>query len=487
MFLNNWKLNKKQSQYSIYNPKTTKINEYPDLDKVKSFLKNEMGIEFSSKKHATHKQYHDNENKQIHKYYDLKFNKKEKKFQTKLYFPKHRWGRIVPTEYLSLSVFHRPTRHAFCELRYADIDVKNCSQVVILTVCNNNNFSTPKLQEYCNNREPILKEVQTHHNCNRDTAKRLFIALSFGGSYDNWIKDNDIAIKDKMPFMTDLEKEYLGIMTNIYNNNKIIIEDVEKANPLKFDEYTTIEGKEDAKKRCCMALFYQTVERHITENMIKFLVEQKKFVLEDIVPCQDGFMILKELWYDDILTDLEKVIKFKLNFPIKLDKKPFDEAMEIPTLEMVDISNKDEEEDDDDEEKKKYQKFLKMAADFEKTHAKIINKSVFVKQNTEEVIIKSENQMIVSYKHYNYGTIKNPESFICKWLNCNNNMRCYDDMEIYPNHKKCPKNVFNLWVPFKCETYTTPYTENKEGLNFILDHIKVLCKYEDVVHDYFIK
>jgi sporulation protein YlmC with PRC-barrel domain len=128
-----------------------------------------------------------------------------------------------------------------------------------------------------------------------------------------------------------------------------------------------------------------------------------------------------------------------------------------------------------------------MSEDFEKTHAKIINKSVFVKQNTNEVIIKSENQMIISYKHYNYGTIKNPESFICKWLNCNNNMRCYDDMEIYPNPKLCPKNVFNLWVPFKCETYITPYVENKVGLNFILDHIKGLCKYEDEVHEYFIK
>ena len=358
-FLLNWKLNKKQAQSSIYNTKTHKINEYPSLDKVKAFINNNLGIDFSSKRHFTHKQYHDNENMQIKKYVDLKFNKKENKFQTKLYFPKHRWGRIIPTDYLSLSVFHRPTRHAFCEENYKDIDVKNCSQVVILTVCKNNSYPAPKLEEYCNNREPILEDIKTFHNCNRDTAKRLFISLSFGGSYDNWIKENDIVINDKMPFMLDLETEYSGIMTNIYENNKVIIDDVEKANPLKFDEYNSVEGKEDAKKRCCMALFYQTVERHITENMIRYLVECKNFILEDIVPCQDGFMILKHLWYDAILTDLEKVVNMKMNFQIQLSEKPFDEAMHIPTLETVDISN-DETDEEDDEDTDKFRLYREL-------------------------------------------------------------------------------------------------------------------------------
>ena len=40
----NWKLNKKIAQSSIYNPRTTKINEYPNLEKVQAFLKNNMGI-----------------------------------------------------------------------------------------------------------------------------------------------------------------------------------------------------------------------------------------------------------------------------------------------------------------------------------------------------------------------------------------------------------------------------------------------------------
>jgi len=89
-------------------------------------------------------------------------------------------------------------------------------------------------------------------------------------------KIKKIVVAEKMPFMLELEPEYSGIINIIYNNNKCIIDDVEKANSLKFDEYNSVEGKEDAKKRCCMSLFYQTSERHITENMIKFLVEFKK-------------------------------------------------------------------------------------------------------------------------------------------------------------------------------------------------------------------
>jgi len=90
---------------------------------------------------------------------------------------------------------------------------------------------------------------------------------------------------------------------------------------------------------------------------------------------------------------------------------------------------------------------------------------VFVKQNENEVIIKSENQMVISYKHYNYGTTKKPKSFISKWLNCNNNIRYFDDMEIYPNPKLCSNTVFNMWVPFKCELYTGSYVKNEEALN----------------------
>ena len=131
--LNGWKLNKKEAKRSIYNTKTQKINEYPCLLKLQSFLRNSMGIKFS--KTHPQAQHFENELEQIQKYFNFKFNKKENKVQTKLNFPLHRWGRCNPVDYLSLSVFHRPTRHALCSDTYVDIDIVNSSQCLLLEIC----------------------------------------------------------------------------------------------------------------------------------------------------------------------------------------------------------------------------------------------------------------------------------------------------------------------------------------------------------------
>ena len=203
-----------------------------------------------------------------------------------------------------------------------------------------NSHSVPKLQEYCDNREVILNDIKKHHKCTREIAKKLFIRLSFGGNYDTWLKDFEIEnANDKMDFLVALEKEYEIVMNLVFDNNKIIIDDIEKANPLKYDEYATEEGRQDAKKRTCMSLWYQTLERHLQEEMIRFLVEVKHFKLEEIIPCQDGFMILKELNYPELISDCQKILQVKFGFNIKLIEKPFDEAMDIPLLESFDIED----------------------------------------------------------------------------------------------------------------------------------------------------
>ena len=59
------------------------------------------------------------------------------------------------------------------------------------------------------------------------------------------------------------------------------------------------------------------MERAIQETMILYLTKEKYFKLEDIVPCQDGFMILKELFYENILEECERAILNRYNFNIK--------------------------------------------------------------------------------------------------------------------------------------------------------------------------
>lgn len=133
--------------------------------------------------------------------------------------------------------------------------------------------------------------------------------------------------------------------------------------------------------------------------------------------------------------------------------------------------------------------------EFEKTHCKIINKSMFIKQTDNGIVLIQKSKLLIAYEHIGYKEYvyeKNAKviktcSFIPKWLGINHTIRHYEDMDMYPNMEMCPENIFNLWVPFKCEKYTDEYVKNNDALNIILNHIKILCGNEDEPSDYFIK
>lgn len=61
--------------------------------------------------------------------------------------------------------------------------------------------------------------------------------------------------------------------------------------------------------------------------------------MEDIVPCQDGFMILEEEWYEELIEDSEREVKEMYGIEIKLKRKEFEEAYEIADYEGDMIDN----------------------------------------------------------------------------------------------------------------------------------------------------
>jgi hypothetical protein len=103
----------------------------------------------------------------------------------------------------------------------------------------------------------------------------------------------------------------------------------------------------------------------------------------------------------------------------------------------------------------------------------------------------------MSYSHLSYDvpvynekgifTGCNTLPFINKWIGFSHNIRRKDDVDIYPNSKDCPENIFNLWRPFAMELLTEPYTHKQPELTFILNHIRILCNHDENVYDYFIK
>ena len=131
---------------------------------------------------------------------------------------------------------------------------------------------------------------------------------------------------------------------------------------------------------------------------------------------------------------------------------------------------------------------------FEKNHAKIINISSFVKNDKLKIHIFTKDKLKTSYEHMIIKKeiiLKNGAKclvgvpFINEWFR-DPEIKIYDDVGIYPNKDKCPKNIYNLWTPFIFEEDDTPYIENKEGLDFILNHINILCNYDENIYNYII-
>ena len=130
--------------------------------------------------------------------------------------------------------------------------------------------------------------------------------------------------------------------------------------------------------------------------------------------------------------------------------------------------------------------FLDVCEKFEKEHAKIINKSVFVKLiGDDSYQFFSLAELRASYEHLIYINAEGKETpFLKKWLTYPK-MRCYEDVVNEPPGVKYHANQLNLWVPFPPEKIFA-WKHNEEGLQFLLNHIKILCNHDEKVYSYFI-
>ena len=234
-------------------------------------------------------------------------------------------------------------------------------------------------------------------------------------------------------------------------------------------------------KASLMSILFQTEERHILMMWDKFLQENNRCLS---VYIHDGGYVKKlegETVFPQALLDLgSEYIKQHLNYDVKLVQKTLDHNWTPYNTDDFVLEHP----------------FETVAKEFEDNHLKIVNKSYFIKETPEGNIIMNETKIRSSHAHMfyneectgkdgNIAVVKKP--FIVKWLSHEHDIRRKEDVGIYPNAALCPTNIFNLWTPFAMETKTNDFIEHKEGLDFILNHLRILCGNQDDVYDYFVK
>lgn len=322
----NWTLNRAEWTTTIFAKK--KMRERCNIRLIYGFIKAEMGIAYGGISRYSGMPSEIKTELDLVKNYKNLWKEKEKYFSIAHTLPKHKWGRTIPNKYLSLSIFHRPTRHRLCADDYIDIDIKNAQPQVTNDICLQNGIENVALTKYVANPKKYRLKIAEYHGCSPDTAKNLPISLMFGGKYASWIKENNITKNDngRLKLFLDIENEMAKVSEIVYKANPHIVKDVKKHNNGKWKNAND-------EKRGCMAIWSQTIERRMMEETCMYLVGKHDFDLEDIVPCQDGLMILKDLWFTDLLKEINANIKENYRFNLEFVRKPFDEAIDIPLFE----------------------------------------------------------------------------------------------------------------------------------------------------------
>lgn len=204
----------------------------------------------------------------------------------------------------------------------------------------------------------------------------------------------------------------------------------------------------------------------------------------------------KENTNNMMLTKWRSMRDDKLNIiHLKAMAKDYNKVLYDSYFKVVKVVNPDFIDEEGSEEyidELNDDKFLKIAKQFEKRHCFIVNKSFYLKQTSNDIIFFSESKITQSYKHIICSDRKDIKTgkkqlFIKNWIEGNKNKRRYEDCNFYPHPLKCPKHIFNMWLPFEMEKYKKDYIKNEEALKFILNHIKILCNHEDDIFEYFIK
>lgn len=344
-----------------------------------------------------------------------------------------------------------------------DIDMKNAHPTILRYICKKNNIDCAELEYYINNRDEILSKFP-----NREEAKSAYLSAlndeNLSKKLNKYPKEITKKFKDFDKEMKEIQKKVIQL-----EQYKHCVNCVPASRQYNFNGSAINRIMCYEENKILQIILDKLANREIELSSLMF----------------DGCMPYGNFYDDaDLLRDLTSAINshedYKDLLNIELTYKEHSTDIVIP-IDFVEPDKKD---------KKKIKDFNEVSTEFEKSHCKIISKSIFIKHLDNENIVMNKQGLKTSYEHlvfekYNKDGDIVYDNFIRAWLESNPNQKCFDDIGVFPNESICPKNIFNMWRKFDMDLVTT-YTEKKEELKDILLHINILCNREENVYEYLI-
>lgn len=384
------------------------------------------------------------------------------------------FGRLYPVKsvhgYVQIT---RSVRHYLARDIYTDVDIDNCHPVLIeqlfpLIV----QRESPYIKYWNNNRSELFSRMQQEAKLSgisltRDQCKEVGFVFLYGGNME----------KEFQKLGLTLDADPKSVWTLCNNLSKDMLLFTTRFADVYRDVFDNLGSIRNAAK---LSIVMQHIERHLALLLIE-VAESMNLEVGDI--CHDGVFlsqhgspVSKEICEDlffKTISHIKKHTGFTVNLSIK--------EMAAPTWESELHVIKDEVLNDDDDGD-----FKEVVQRFELNHAKIVNKSTFLKFLPNDLFqLFSVADLKTSYGNMKFINGRREEQpFLTKWLNYKN-MRTYEDFVIEPPGVIYPANCLNLWSPFPPERILT-WKDEQDSLQLILNHIKILCNHDELVYSYVI-
>tara|TARA_R110000868_G_scaffold185862_2_gene427899 strand:+ start:2617 stop:5163 length:2547 start_codon:yes stop_codon:yes gene_type:complete len=408
------------------------------------------------------------------KTYLTKYSKKLGGFKVK-YIKPTKYGRSFPQKSLGITSFAKKTRNTLIRNLYYDFDLKNAQPELLRCICKANDIPCETVEKYCQEREGIIAEIMTAggERCTRDLVKSLIIRLSFGGSFDRWLTENDLPPFPEPLIVKNYRLELATITVRIIKEN--------------LEMYKAIKAKKEKKGEdningSFMSSYLQEWELRLVENVLKHLCSNTK-ICETDLPNHflatyefDGLKLLKERVdeYDGAecrdlcLLQLMNRLNQEMGFDLVWEIKPIEKFYDITFIAPVATSKSEEREREKErkaEEKK--QKFIQERTELETKHKDFIAKNDLeagqmiykkIKDN-----IKYSNG-IMYYKH-NYLWISNYEmvkAIVGDYIRRSGIRRLNDftnKIEDYVQNRRNGMNVLNDVLDIATKNFDNDWTK----------------------------
>ena len=179
--------------------------EHPTIPMIYGFIQNKMGIKLRKRIAELHK----DEQAHYRNYLrNIRYDEDDNGYiRTTYKLPIHGWGRVNAEKSLSMSLFHRPSRHSFAIEKYLDFDMENAQPQILLELARKVGMCVDGLDEYCANPKKCRQEIAAFYEIKDivdetgyvyttyDQSKLLPIRIAFSGGALGWKRNSDAVIK----------------------------------------------------------------------------------------------------------------------------------------------------------------------------------------------------------------------------------------------------------------------------------------------------